>query len=365
MNPHAADPERRALIPALWPARDLAAWAQATSPSTSLFSDVGCASHWGEPTCRSVSQSYGRWLGFLERSGWLDRKAGPAERITPDHLEAYFLHLKAGGNRRATIVKRFGHLAMALQVMVPGFEAGFVTRPNDIDLADYLPDDRLEKRIFDSRILLDLSMTLFNQGIAMHSDARRCNAVRDAALLGLLATCAPRRRSVHAMEVGLQLTRGGNTYRLRFRPENMKASNELDYDLLDALTPVFDRYLEVERCELLKMAGHRRVWVNWTGAPLGIRGIGKAVRERTRRHLGHELGIQIFRHCLTTTAVLISPQAALDIPVVLGHTPAVSRRNYNRATAVVAVGRHGDRMAERTRRLSSLAAAAYGWPIED
>ncbi len=207
-------------------------------------------------------------------------------------------------------------------------------------------------------------MALFDRGLAMHSAARRRNAVRDAALLGLLATCAPRRRSVHAMEVGLQLTRGGNTYRLRFRPEDMKASNELDHDLLDALTPVFDRYLQVERCELLGMAGHRRVWVNRTGAPLGMRGISKAVTERTRRHLGHELGMQIFRHCLTTTAVLVSPQAALDVPVVLGHTPAVSRQNYNRATAVAAAGRHADRMVERTRRLSSLAAAAYSWPRE-
>ncbi len=182
---------------------------------------------------------------------------------------------------------------MVLQVMIPGFDAGFITRPNAVDLADYLPDDRLEKRIFDSRILLDLSMALFNQGMAMHSAARRRNAVRDAVLLGLLSTCAPRLRSVHVMEVGLQLIRGGNTYQLRFRPEGMKTSNELDYDLLDALTPMFDRYLQVERCELLGMAGHRRVWVNWTGAPLGIRCIGGAVWERTRRHLGHELGTQI------------------------------------------------------------------------
>ncbi len=361
MSPYAADPMRQALVPELWPASDLAAWASATSPRTSLFARTGGASKWTEATCQSVSRSYGRWLGFLERTGRLDRKGGPGERIIPEYLEDYFLHLKACGNRRATIVKRFGHLAMALQVMVPGIETSLITCPDGAGLGCYLPDDCIDKRLFDSRTLLDLSMTLFHLGMAMRSSARRRTAVRDAALLGLLAVCAPRKRTLHAMEVDLHLTRGSTAYHIHFLPRDMKASNDLGFDLPDVLTPVFDRYLQVERRELLGMAGHRQVWVHRDGRPLGARGIVGAVRGRTRRHLGHEMGTQIFRTCLTTTAALLSPQAALDVPVILGHTPAVSRQHYNRATAVAAAGRHGKRVADRARRLSQLAASAYGW----
>ena len=166
------------------------------------------------------------------------------------------------------------------------------------------------------------------------------------------------------MEVDLHLTRGSVAYHIRFLPKDMKASNDLGYDLPDVLTPVFDRYLQVERRELLGMAGHRQVWLQHDGRPLGLRGISKAVRERTRRHLNHEMGTHIFRTCLTTTAALLSPQAALDVPVVLRHTPTVSRQHYNRATAVAAAGRHGKRVADRARKLSSLAASAYGWRDE-
>ena len=360
-----SEPARRALPLVDWPEPDRAAWTKATTEARSLFTQAGRARQWSDATRRTVSSSYGRWLGFLQHDGRLDHSASPLERVTPEYLEAYFMHLKACGNRRATIVKRFGHLAMAIQVMLPGTETGFITRPADVGLGRYLPDDQRDKRIFDSRHLLQVAEGLFHAGLALRSAARRRTAVRDAVFLAILAVCAPRARALCAMELDLHLKRTNGGYELCFRPEDMKVPKHHGNVLPDELTPMLDRYLLVERRELLRMAGHNRIWVSQTGKPLAQFGITAAVRRRTERLLEHEMGPNNFRHCLTTTAVLTSPRAALDVPVVLGHTPAVSLHHYNRATAVVAARRHADRVTNRARRLSSLAASAYGWRQED
>jgi hypothetical protein len=364
VNPLTRDPNRRSLPLGQWPEPDRLAWVAATRRRSGLFSQEGLASEWAEPTRTSVYRSYARWIGFLQRDGRLDPAAGPAARCTAENLDAYLAHLRACGNVRTTIVKRFGHLAMALQVMVPGFDTSFITRPGGLDLARRLPDDSREKPVFDSRILLDHAVALFEAGIAMRSDARRRTAVRDAVLLAVLATCAPRRRSLAAIEIGVQLTCTGEGYALNLRPRDMKQSNQLGYGLLPALTPMLDRYLQVERRELLGMAGHDRLWVSSRGTPMACGSITAAVYGRTKRLLGEGIRTHAFRRCLTTTGVYTSPEVALDAPAVLGHSPAVSLRHYNRATAVAAVARHGARMAERARRLMPLAASAYGWREE-
>jgi hypothetical protein len=87
----------------------------------------------------------------------------------------------------------------------------------------------------------------------------------------------------------------------------MKEGNLLEGEFPNQVTPILDRYLGVERRELLGMAGHASVWVNVRGESLCARAVDRAVRARTRQLLGHEMGTHAFRHCLTT-AVLTSPQ---------------------------------------------------------
>jgi hypothetical protein len=361
MNPIVLEARRRGLPVADWPELDRQAWAAATGRRTGLRSKVGLANKWAPASQTAVEKSWGRFLGFLLRDGRLDASVGPAARCTPDNLEAFFAHLEECGNRRSTIVERFGHIAMMLQVTVPGFDTSFITTPGGVPLGRRLRDDRPEKLLFDSRFILARVEELFARGIGMRSDARRRTAVRDAALLAVLTTAAPRQRSLLAMEVGIHLIRTDTAYELYFRPPNMKEHNYLEGEFPSQVTPILDRYLSVERRELLGMAGHDSVWVNVRGEPLGARAVDGAVRARTRQLLGHEMGTHAFRHCLTTTAVLTSSQAALDVPVVLGHGLQVSLEHYNRATAVAVAARYGEQIVARTRRLSSLAASAYGW----
>ena len=361
MNPILLEARRRGLPVADWPELDRLAWAAATGRRTGFRSKVGLANKWALATRTAIEQSWGRYLGFLLRTGRLDPSVGPAARCTPDNLEAFFMHLDECGNRRSTIVKRFGHIAMALQVMAPGFDTGFITAPGGVPLGRRMRDDRPEKLLFDSRFILARVEELFARGIVMRSDARRRTAVRDAALLAVLATAAPRQRSLLAMEVGTQLIRTDTAYELYLRRPDMKEGNRLEHEFPSQVTPILDRYFAVEHRELLGMAEHASVWVNIRGEPLSARAVDGAVRARTRQLLGHEMGTHAFRHCLTTTAVLTSPQAALDVPVVLGHSLQVSLEHYNRATAVAVAARYGEQIVARTRRLSSLAASAYGW----
>ena len=86
------DPRRRCMPVAEWPEMDRSAWAAAVQKGD-LLDGQGPAAHWRPKTQRTVVAAYGRYLTFLDRNGWLDRDAGPEERLTPDRLRAYLAEL--------------------------------------------------------------------------------------------------------------------------------------------------------------------------------------------------------------------------------------------------------------------------------
>jgi hypothetical protein len=59
-----------------WPEIDRAGWHLAQKPPGFLEGDKP-ASHWSAASKDKVAQAYGRWLGFLERTGRSTRPAPP------------------------------------------------------------------------------------------------------------------------------------------------------------------------------------------------------------------------------------------------------------------------------------------------
>ena len=361
MTSPSRDPNRRALRRVEWPADDRLAWEAVLTPSSSMFDHGAHAAGLAQTSLRSFESSYGRLLGILHRAGLLRMDQGPAEHWTEVNLQLLVDRLVAVGCRPGTIVKRFGHLATMLSMMMPGIDTSTITHPRGVPLAKHFKVRTREKRLVPSGDLLRAALTLFQDGLACPSDARRRTMVRNAAIVGLFATRGPRRRAVSEMELGVNLLEEDDTYRVVFLPSNMKMGDDLTYLLPAEIVPIFKRYLAVERMELLGGRRDTAVWVSDRAGRLSANGIYEAFWRMAEHYLGFRLSPHESRHCLTTSAVYESPEAAFEAPLMLGHSPAVSLRHYNRAKGVAATQRHGERMQLRAEKMRALASREYGW----
>jgi len=69
----------------------------------------------------------------------------------------------------------------------------------------------------------------------------------------------------------------------------------LTYGLPDEVEPYLQRYLDVEREELLQGQQHTWFWVNWGGDRLDYRGIDKRIRWLSEKEFGKAFGPHTFR----------------------------------------------------------------------
>jgi hypothetical protein len=103
---------------------------------------------------------------------------------------------------------------------------------------------------------------------------------------------------------------------------------------------IVERYIAVERHELLRGESHDYVWVAQGGGPLSEKGIDFMMRSRTKAQYGMAFGAHRFRAGLTTTQALVDGQNLLGTSRILAHSPAVALKHYNRAGALEASRRH-------------------------
>ena len=111
------DPNRHCLPLAEWPLPDQRAWSAAIGSG-------GLAAHWSEGTRNGVVQGCGRFLGYLERTGRLDREAEPAARLSRELIEDY-IGLLQGSCAPATVHGYLKKLAEVLRVMAPEADHGW------------------------------------------------------------------------------------------------------------------------------------------------------------------------------------------------------------------------------------------------
>lgn len=336
-----------------WPELDLAAWQRATAPATSLFGHGAAAAKLRPDTIRARAEGLANWFGFLHGRSELDRSSS-VHLVTPERLDLYVAAQQQRNNRNSTIAHRLECLHAGLRLIAPGRDFRFILRPRGQSLSRALPHVPRPVRIESDRDLLDFALELFEKGLARKSYAGGKTAIRDAAVIGILATRAPRNRSLSGAEIGQQLQKRNGVYWLCFGAADMKGGHAHSYSLPDVLTPILDAYIGKVRPA---WGGHDtpRLWVGIRNRALTPAAIAKIVRRRTTDRFGTGYGPQWFRKCLTTMAALEAPEAVLDICRILDHSPQMSLARYNKATAVKTAERHGARI-ERLQRQSRLLA---------
>lgn len=358
-----------------WPKRDRTNWANAVAPRTSRFQRQPAppAAHLRPATVRKAQQGYGMWLGFLARRGELDPGAPPARRATPERLDDWLADMRARGNRSTTILGRFRELASALRLIEPGCDVARIMRPHDTPLRRWLTPSPQPVTVVSVSDLLMHIEALFESRLRGDSYAQGRTAVRDAAILAILATRAPRIGSLARMELGHHLQRSGDGFEVAFESEDTKTGIRLAWSLPERIAPILRYYLDIVRPTLKGSARTPLVWVGARGRPMNERAISKIVLRRTAEWFGTPRGPHWFRKCLTTSAAEEAPEHAFDASAVLGHSPAVAIAHYNNAATKVAARRHGERLRALRRKSASLARTILGnsealagagrWPV--
>jgi site-specific recombinase XerD len=78
---------------------------------------------------RRIAGGYGLWLNALAAQGALEPVGRPAERASPERVQAYIDVLRQRGYARATIGVRLWHLKAALRIMEPTLDPSWIVLP--------------------------------------------------------------------------------------------------------------------------------------------------------------------------------------------------------------------------------------------
>lgn len=340
------------LRPALWPEADRLAWDAALQPADSLFDQNAQIMRKRPRTLEVWAEAYGLWLSYLKRTGI--EVARGVDAVTPEQLDAFVADQRARGNNNGTIRRRLGNLHKVLGVVAPERDVSFILRPGGTSLARALPHRPARPDIVDVRILWRYVEELHQGGLRGNSYSAGVAALRDAALLGLLVTRAPRIGAIAAMRLGTHLVERGSRYDASFGEEDDKAHRPLSYPLDAKLSAIFADYQHRARPRL---GGDDTdwLWLGVYGGALNVHNLSKIVRRRTKEWLGVARGPHWFRKCLITTAVTLRPELALDAAAVANHTPQTSLQHYNLAQGAAAGARHNDRIEKLRRDTTGLA----------
>ena len=328
-----------------WPADDRAAWARTAERQSTPFRKDGGGSSPAPATLDMRCKAYGGWLAFLAARGELTPPSRLRDRVTVERLEAFIEWLSGRGNAGSTICWRLHQLRAALRMMEPGDPLKWIVRPNGIPVERFFVDPPRDRPTHHSATLLAWAEHLFARGLAHRKRNVRRALVRDAAMVAVFVMPAPRVGAVARLRLGYHLVRHEDGWFLEQQAGRSKTKRSEMCPLIRSATPILDRYVSVERVELLAGADTDAMWIKEGGCSLGAGWIGKRISKLSARHFDVPFSPHTFRRSLSTTNVIEGYNSPLDGSTLLGHTsPTMTNAHYNRAKAAATAHRHADRI---------------------
>jgi hypothetical protein len=323
-----------------WPPVDALAWAQALKHANGPFRKYGGGRRRSSYTFEKYAQGYGMWLRYLKDMDELDPAAAAADRVTLERIDGYFVHLEERGNGDYTIVGRFEELRGALQLIAPERDFGFVTRPEGVSIRQMLDMSRRALFVPDSRHNELWAEELFREALTLSVPARRQILVRDAAIIGILAGRAPRARALMECRLGSHLKRTAEGWDLVQDTSVTKERNIVELPLSPRVSRILERYVTVERNELLGGRESDAPWITEKGEPLGRKGMEYMIALRSKQRYGVRFGPHRFRASQATTRAVVTGNRPLDSSLILGHGEQMTLKSYIRANNLAASRNH-------------------------
>ena len=343
------DPRRRCLRIEDWPALDRKLWYLGTAHGDGL-DDRPAGAELSPWTRAKLAKGYGRWLGFLALRGWPDDGLAPGERVTPQRAGEFLRLMRSLGNRDYTILSRFEELRRALRILEPQRTFVWLTSPGGVSLHAHLAPAPRRFVVPDAAVLFRWGLDLVDAAPGVHGPVRRHVQVRDGLLIAILASRAPRIRTIAGLRVGRSIVRDGERFRVVFGPDQLKTRRHLEYLLPAALTRYVEHYLAVERVALLSGQRHDAFWVKRDGSALGADALAYRIRWLSQKRFGTAFGPHRFRYAVGSSMALGDPESPGIAASVLGVSERILRQHYDRAgEGVAAMAFHAALAAERER----------------
>jgi integrase len=330
-----SDHERQTLKVADWPEADRQAWEDACRPSCRL-KPGGSASHLAPVSREAFANCYGLYLGFLRRSGRLNRHAAAAAQVTLPNVEAYTTEL-ATRVRSVTAHIYIHMLRRAAELLDPSADFSWLAEIEK-DLALVMePRSKFDRLIFTER-LVEAGLTLIAEAKKFaRTDIAHARGIRNGLMIALLADCPIRRKNFAALEIGTTFKQIRERWWITLPGAIMKSGRPEERPVAAWLNPYIGLYLKEARpCLLASSPNTDALWISsTTGRPMTMRTVGKLISQITLETLGVALSPHLFR----TSGASVAAAYAGDMPhlasALLGHTdPRVTDEHYNRGSSI-------------------------------
>lgn len=338
-----------------WSPDDQVAWAKAQQDGD-IFDGRGLASGWRTPTRRLVEQAVGRFLWWLVDEDASDLAPVP-DAATPERIRSYVNWL----NSRVAPVTVHAHVRDLVEysrVAWPDRDRSHLARAERSLSWRAIPSKDKSSRVVPTNDLVQLGETLMSsaQPVARGDPRMPLTQYRDGLAIALLAIRPLRIRAFSSLQLGANLIRVNEVWKIVVPPELSKTKRHLEFNFPDRLLPALAHYLDTIRPALVNLCGRwhsepgRSLWISSDGSPLKPKALGEAISRRTSEAFGHPISPHLFRDCAATTLALESPEDVRLATPLLGHTsPKMTEKHYNQARQIDAGRRHIDALA-RLRR---------------
>jgi integrase len=336
-----------------WPATDQLGWKAAIADG-SLLADAGPAARWRQGTRDRVVQSYGRFLGYLEHHGILDRNEAPADRVLHDRVIDYGEQLM----KQCAPVTVHGYvlnLERALSVMAPDEDWRWLASLAARLQARARPSRDKRRKVVPAEDLADLGHRLMDNAFDLEglSPARRAVRFRDGLMISLLIARLLRLRSFTSLEIGRHIVPIDDGYQILLAPEDTKNGRPYEAPVPEWLGPYMDIYLEQMRPILLGDRCSDRLWITVTGTDMSDSYLNHRLCKVTKRELGRPVNPHLFRDCAMTSRAIDDPDNVRAMPPVLGHNNMrTSEMHYNQAEAIDACRLHQANIVTKRREIT-------------
>lgn len=332
-----------------WPAADRQMW-DALFREGSPLDDRGPLAHVRPTTRRSLEPRYGRWLMWLGTAIPAALSLPPADRVDRANLIAWLEDLtNTAPMTQRSFVDGVLRIAIALapdRDWTPerALQRGLRARAN----RDY--GSRKRGRILSSAILFDAGKRLVEEEAPqVTSPLFRATALRDGAMIGLLALMPMRRRAFAGLRIGVSFLRHGDGYTIALPGSLTKSGLPWEADVPEPAAALLRIYLRDARPLLAARAGHfdDHLWIGRKGRKFGEDYLRTLISDGVERITGIPVGPHLFRDAAATTLARESPNASTLIRPILAHTSdRTAEKHYIHATSIDA----GRSYAEVIRR---------------
>ena len=332
------DPSTHCTPLADWPELDRAAWTAARAPSDPFEPSSGYAGRWKASTCGGIENGYGRWLGWLARTGQLDPNLPPGQRVTHERVVAYRDMLRAAGNADNTIAGRLQQLCNALRAMAPSGDWAWIHLASSriASNAQLVRDPAERMQPVEDVVALGQDLMDAAEHDRFRTRCDRATLFRDGLLIGFLIQRPFRSANLACISLGRHLEQRGGRWLLTVGATETKNREEIEGPWPANLVDALERYLQVHREALLDGSKPRlstaALWISRQGNAMGADSIYAQICGRTKEEFGKSINPHTFRHIVATAIATSNPKGVADIKYVLGHTSmAASEKYYNRA----------------------------------